>query len=209
MTNFLLIRSGATGAGSISNTLADEAVAGLARNGDTVTVRDLDVEPVPHLSSRTIAALLRTAPEGEEALAARTLSDRLIDELREADILILSAPMYNYGIPSTLKAWFDHVIRAGETFEYTDAGPRGFLGGKRTLICSARGATYGDELAVLDCATPHLRALLGVMGIVDVDLIEAAGMRTGPNGRETGLAAARHSLATALTALHPSLGCTP
>lgn len=209
MVSFLLIRSGVTGAGSISNMLADEALAGLARDGDTVTVRDLDMGAVPHLSSLTVAALLRTVPEEEEALAARTLSDRLIAELRDADLLIMSAPMYNYGIASTLKAWFDHVIRAGETFEYTDAGPRGFLGSKRALICSARGATYDGELAVLDCATPHLRALLGVMGIVDVDLIEAAGMRMGPDGRETGLAAARHSLATALAALQPSLGCTP
>lgn len=207
MVGLLQIVSGATGPESVSNSLADDAVRALSASVTSVVRRDLDLEPLPHISSRTVAALGRGAIEGTGGVAeARRRSDMLIAELRAAEILVIAAPMYNYGIASTLKAWFDHVIRAGETFDYTPAGPRGTLSGRSAIICSARGARYDGEATGLDCVTPHVAVMLGVMGITEVAWVRAEGLRLGPDAHADGMAAARQSLAAAVSRIQLSLG---
>ena len=206
MTNILQVRSGVTGTMSVSNELADQAVEMLLTPGDQLVVRDLDEQAVPHISSRMIAALGRNEPQGDVAFQHRALSDKLIDEVKQADCIVLSAPMYNYGIPSTLKAWFDHVIRVGTTFEYRPTGPVGHLGGKQVLICSGRGASYQGDTQLLDCVGPHLRAMLGFVGITDIRIVAAEGLKLGPQSRDEGMAAARISLATAIAEIQASLG---
>ena len=136
MSNVLVLNSSALGGASVSNQLAQDALVELrARDpGLIVTVRDLGANPIPHLNSDSATALRGAAPANEAQATAQELSDTLIAELKAADAIVIGAPMYNFGIPSTLKAWFDYVLRAGVTFRYTEAGPVGLLEGKRAII---------------------------------------------------------------------------
>ena len=127
MSTILVIDSAATGEASVSRTLVREAVAALKTQGATeVVYRDLDAAPIPHLT-QSIVAGIRGVPASEREQDARALSDALIAELRAADTIVIGAPMYNFSVPTTLRAWFDHVLRAGETFRYTEKGPQGLL----------------------------------------------------------------------------------
>ncbi len=119
-------------------------------------------------------------------------SDTLIEELRSHDVLVLAVPMYNFGIPSQLKSWFDRVMRAGTTFRYTEQGPEGLVKGKRAVILAARGGQYaGTEL---DSQTPHLKAMLGMIGIGDVSVVFAEGLAMGEGRREAALKEARQAI---------------
>ena len=191
MPNILVIRSSATGAASASNQLID---AFLAARGpvDVVTERNLDTDPIPHVTSATLAGIGRPAPETASSQATRDLSDGLIAELQAADVLVLGVPMYNFGMPSTLKSWFDHVLRAGATFRYTAAGPEGLVTGKRAIVVAARAGAYGDAAAV-DFQIGHVRTLLGFMGITEVEVVVAEGLA---KGAAEAIAAARATLET-------------
>ncbi|CDG54403.1 FMN-dependent NADH-azoreductase [Halomonas sp. ATBC28] len=157
-----------------------------ARNDVNVTQRDVVKTSLPHLDiselgAWQVAAAERTAEQ--QALAAR--SDELLTELRTNDVLVIAVPMYNLGIPSQLKAWFDRVLRAGETFRYTENGPQGLVEGKRAIILAARGGQYaGTEF---DSQTPHLKAMLGLMGIKEVDVVYAEGLNLGEQQREAAI----------------------
>lgn len=157
-----------------------------ARNDVNVTQRDVVKTSLPHLDiselgAWQVAAAERTAEQ--QALAAR--SDELLTELRTHDVLVIAVPMYNLGIPSQLKAWFDRVLRAGETFRYTENGPQGLVEGKRAIILAARGGQYaGTEF---DSQTPHLKAMLGLMGIKEVDVVYAEGLNLGEQQREAAI----------------------
>src|SRR5690606_1238196 len=121
--------------------------------------------PLPHLTADTVKAI-KGEPETPAEIEARALSDALITELQQADVIVIGAPMYNFGIPSTLKAWFDHVLRAGVTFRYTEAGPEGLLKGKKTVVIESRAGFYSEgDGAVMDGQEPHLRAMLGFVGL--------------------------------------------
>jgi FMN-dependent NADH-azoreductase len=184
MTNILVLRSSATGDASVSNKLIDQYVAELAKAkpGLKVVGRDLDRDPVPHVTSVTLAGIGRPAPETEAAKPVRALADKLIAELQTADVIVIGAPMYNFGIPSTLKSWFDFVLRAGTTFRYTEKGPEGLLTGKRAVIVLTRGGKYSEGPASgLDHQLPHLRTLLGFIGITDIDVVYAEMMAFGPD----------------------------
>ena len=135
MPHLLVLNSTPSGSGSVSAVLVKEIVAQhLARDPATVvTERDLDAEPLPHLNSEIVNGVRGQAQTGAE-LAARELSDRLIAELKAADTIVIGAPMHNFSVPTTLRAWFDHVLRAGETFSYSAAGPKGLLEGKRAIL---------------------------------------------------------------------------
>ncbi|GAA0701628.1 NAD(P)H-dependent oxidoreductase [Vreelandella titanicae] len=156
------------------------------RNDVNVTQRDVVKTSLPHLDiselgAWQVAAAERTAEQ--QALAAR--SDELLAELRANDVLVIAVPMYNLGIPSQLKAWFDRVLRAGETFRYTENGPQGLVEGKRAIILAARGGQYaGTEF---DSQTPHLKAMLGLMGIKEVDVVYAEGLNLGEQQREAAI----------------------
>jgi len=124
--------------------------------------------------------------------AELALTDTLVEEFLAADVVVIGAPMYNFAIPTQLKAWIDRIAQAGRTFRYTPAGPEGLAGGRRVVIASARGGRYAGTAAeaMLDHQEAYLRAVLGFMGITDIEVIRAEGTAMGPAAREAALAAA-------------------
>lgn len=197
MSNILVINSSLSGEASVSRQLVDHAVAELTRRDPAATVvrRDLAVDLVPHLTPDTVAGV-RAQPTTEAEHAARALSDELIGELRAADTVVIGAPMYNFSIPTTLRTWFDHVLRAGETFSYSEAGPKGLLEGKRVIVLESRGGLYSEGPAqAYDFQEPYLRQLLGFVGLTDVTFIRAEKIGFGPDAREAALTGGRAELA--------------
>jgi FMN-dependent NADH-azoreductase len=196
----LVLTSSALGTVSVSNQLVEEAVARLtARDpGLQVVRRDLGATPVPHLDADSAIALRGAEPANDAQRRAQALSDALIAELEAADTIVIGAPMYNFGITSTLKAWFDHVLRAGITFRYTEAGPEGLLKGKRAIVVESRGGFYSAGPAQpMDSQEPHLRTLLGFVGITDVTFVRAEKLAFGPEARDQAIDAARRELRAA------------
>ncbi len=195
MTRTLVIRSSANAERSISNQLIDGYLSGIrAHDPDAqVTDRDLDRDPVPHINSATLAGIGRPAPETPASQGARALSDQLIAELVAADTLVIGLPMYNFGMPSTLKSWFDHVVRAGTTFRYTASGPEGLIPGKRAVLLVARAGAYSQGGP--DFQLPHVRTLLGFMGFTDIQVVIAEGLAKGPDIAAPALAAAHKAVA--------------
>ncbi len=198
MSHLLVINSSAAGAASVSKQLIDETVARL-RTADPALVvveRDLGANPVPHLTTDSTAAIRGAEPANDAQRAAKVLSDSLVAELKAADTLIIGAPMYNFGIPSTLKSWFDHVLRAGVTFKYGENGPVGLLEGKRAIVVESRGGIYSSgPTQALDSQEPHLRTMLGFIGISDVTFVRAEKLGYGPEAREQAINDAKAELA--------------
>src|SRR6185436_2384671 len=156
--------------------------------------RDVGSEPVPHLVPATVAAIKGTPASAAEH-EARALSDALVAELAAADLIVIASPMYNFGMSSTLKAWFDHVLRAGITFRYTESGPQGLLTGKKAVVIESRAGFYSDgPAAALDGQEPHLRVLLGFIGIDDVTFVRAEKLAFGADAAEAAIAAASEAL---------------
>ena len=138
---------------------------------------------------------LRGEPATEVERQTRAVSDELIAELRAADLILIGAPMYNFGITSTLKTWFDHVLRAGETFRYTAEGPEGLLTGKRAIVIATRGGLYSDgPAAAMDSQEPHLRTMLGFIGISDVSFVRVERLAMGPEAGAAAVEAANDAL---------------
>ena len=191
MSTVLVLTSSALGEASTSNQLVREAVAQLQTENPNIRIvlRDLG-------SSTNSTAISRgSGPVNAAQAAALALSDELVAELRAADIVVIGAPMYNFGISSTLKAWFDHVLRAGVTFRYTDTGPEGLVKGKRAIVIETRDGLYSEGPAqAMDSQEPHLRTLLGFMGISDLTFVRAEKLAFGPEARELALEAARDQL---------------
>jgi FMN-dependent NADH-azoreductase len=197
MSKVLVLNSSATGEASVSKQLVQDAVARLRSQDPNLAVvtRDLGVNPVPHLTQASAAALRGADPANEEQAAATALSNELIAELKEADTIVIGAPMYNFGIPSTLKAWFDYVLRAGITFRYSEAGPEGLVKGKRAIVVLSRGGFYSEGPAQgMDSQEPHLRNLLGFMGITDVAFVRAEKLGFGAEARELAITGAQAEL---------------
>lgn len=195
MSRVLVIESSVRQQGSISRQLTAEFVAQWRQvhPQDEVTLRDLARDPVPHLDADLLGGWMKPAEAqsaAEQAALAR--SKQLTDELLAADVLVLAAPMYNFAIPSTLKSWLDHVLRAGVTFQYGAQGPEGLLQGKRAFVLTARGGIYSGS--PLDQQEPYLRQALGFIGIKDVTFIHAEGLNMGGDAAEQGLARARQQL---------------
>lgn len=175
-----------------SSRLADAFVTLLRKQDPKVEViqRDLAAEPVPHLDGARVAAFFAKPQERSvEQQAVIAYSDALIDELRRADVIVLGLPMYNFGIPSQLKAWFDHIARAGETFKYTDKGAVGLLTGKKAYVFAARGGQYVGTPN--DWQTQFVRYFLGFIGITDVEFVYAEGLALGDESRNNSIAAAQ------------------
>ena len=195
MNSILVIDSTVSGEASVSKSLIREAVAALTATGPSeVVTRDLGVEPVPHLTEATVAGV-RATPATEAEHAARALSDALIAELRAADTIVIGAPMYNFSVPTGLRSWFDYVLRAGETFRYTEAGPEGLLAGKRVIVIESRGGLYSEGPAqAIDFQEPYLRHLLGFIGLTDVAFVRAEKIGYGPEARTAAIASATASL---------------
>ncbi len=196
MSKVLVVESSVRQEGSVSRQLTAEFIAQWqkAHPQDQVTVRDLARDAVPHLDADLLGGWMKPAAEQSAAeQAALVRSSQLTDELMAADVLVLAAPMYNFAIPSTLKSWLDHVLRAGVTFQYTAQGPQGLLQDKRAFVLTARGGVYAG--GPLDQQEPYLRQVLGFIGITDVTFIHAEGLNMGGDVAEQGLAKARRQLA--------------
>ncbi|MFI2809957.1 FMN-dependent NADH-azoreductase [Microbulbifer sp. YPW16] len=160
-------------------------------SGATVTERNLADEPVPHLDQARFGAFTTAPEERNDAQSdVAAYSDQLIGEVQEADILVLGVPMYNFSVPSTLSAYFDHIARAGITFRYTANGPEGLLKGKKAVVFITRGGVYGQDHA----QTAYLRQFLGFIGIEDVEFVHAEGLAMGDDSRDEALNAARERI---------------
>ena len=191
MKRILFIHSSLFDEDSASTQIARSLVERVVEEnpGSAVTRIDLANHALPHLgadefNSWTIPADQRN--QSQTALA--TLSDKLIDQLLSHDTLVLAVPMYNLGIPSTLKAWIDRVSRAGKTFRYTPEGPVGMVEDMQAYLVFARGGIYRDT--PLDTQTGYLTAVLGLMGIEAIETIFAEGLNMGEENRKKSLAGA-------------------
>ncbi|WAJ36239.1 FMN-dependent NADH-azoreductase [Pseudomonas sp. GOM7] len=196
MSRVLVIESSARQQGSVSRELTQQFIAQwqAANPADQVQVRDVAANPLPHLDLTLLGGWMTPAEQQSAAeKAALARSNELTEELLAADVLVLAAPMYNFAIPSTLKTWLDHVLRAGVTFKYTETGPQGLLTGKRAIVLTARGGIYAGS--ALDHQEPYLRQVLAFIGIHDVQFIHAEGMNMGGEFVEKGLAQAKAKLA--------------
>ena len=187
MKNILLVHSSPRGSESYSQRVADSIVMEIKDRhlSTTVTFRDLAQNPLPHVGPAFVSAL---SARPEELTAAQSealaLSDALIGVVT-ADIIVLAVPMHNLGIPSTLKAWIDHVVRAGRTFTYSESGPEGLLKGKRLILVLASGGVYSNGPAKqLDFQEPYLRAVLGFIGLTDIEVVRAEGVAISTIGAE-------------------------
>jgi len=186
----LQIKSSVFNGNGQSSRLAEGFVARLREERPDVEVveRDVVADPVPHLDGARAGAFFAKPEErSAEQRAVIAYSDALIDELRRADVLVLGLPMYNFGVPSQLKAWFDHLARAGETFKYTEKGPVGLLTGKKAYVFATRGGVYGDH----DAQTQFVRQFLGFIGITDVEFVYAEGLAISAESRNNSLIAAQ------------------
>ena len=187
MTNVLYVSSSPR-SGSYSTSVAERVIAEI-RQADPdakVITRDLARTPIPHVDADFLQAT-RT-PEGPQTDTQRRIaarSDALIDELFAADVIVIAAPMYNFSIPSTLKAWIDHIARPGRTFSYSEKGPEGLVKGKRAIIINAKGGIYSSGPAqVLEHQSTYLRGVLGFLGITDVESIDIEGVGYGPEAAQ-------------------------
>ncbi|WP_349998176.1 NAD(P)H-dependent oxidoreductase [Stenotrophomonas lacuserhaii] len=181
----LHIDASALGDNSVSRQLSAAVVARFKDSVESLDVsyRDLDANPIPHLRGSSLAG----ADADEVADAENVMAQFLA-----AEVVVIGAPMYNFSIPSTLKAWIDRVAVAGKTFKYTEAGPVGLAGGKRVIIASSRGGIYVDSPA--DFQEPYLRQMFAFMGITEVEFVRAEGIAYSPKHREEAIAAALASL---------------
>jgi len=196
MSRVLVIESSARQEGSVSRQLTQAFIAQwkAAHPADEISVRDLAVEQVPHLDINLLGGWMKPADQhSDQEKGALALSNQLTEELLAADVLVLATPMYNFAIPSTLKSWLDHVLRAGVTFKYTETGPQGLLTGKRAFVLTARGGIYAG--GTLDHQEPYLRQVLGFIGIHDVDFIHAEGLNLGAESLEKAVNQAKAKLA--------------
>ena len=195
MTKVLKINSSLYSQDGQSSQLARQFVDALRDRdpGLVLVERDLAREPIPHLDAARFQAFLAKPEERTaEQRAAAGFSDELIDELRRADVIVLGLPMYNFGVPSQLKAWFDHIARAGVTFRYTATGPVGLLTGKKAYVFATRGGAYAGTAR--DTQTAYVRDFLGFLGMSDVEFVYAENLAISPAHRDASLAQARAAI---------------
>ena len=199
MASLLHINSSVRQNGSLSRQLGAEFVAKWqeANPSGTVVTRDLATSPVPHLTEQMMGAYF-TPAEQRNADQAHTIktSDALVDELLAADTIVIGAPMYNFSVTSGLKAWIDHVARAGRTFKYGANGPEGLVSGKKVYVFVASGGVYSEgPAAAYDHVTTYLRSVLGFLGMTDVTFIVAEGVAMGEEAVAAAIAKSRTSIA--------------
>ncbi|WP_368229220.1 FMN-dependent NADH-azoreductase [Aeromonas sp. R10-1] len=194
MSQILLLQSSLNGPASRTNQLMEHFLQTRREQGhqDQVVVRDLTALDLPALDRPLFHALRGAEPANEAIRQAVALSDRLIAELKAADLLLIGAPMYNLNVPTPLKNWFGLVARARVTFRYTDTYPMGLVEGVNALVFSSRGGVHQGQTT--DAVTPYLKSVLGLMGI-PVDFVYAEGMDLRPHGAEQGMREAHARIA--------------
>jgi len=189
--SILLITSSPRGSASHSTKIATELAHRLqaADPEATLVVRDLATEPLPHIDSDYSAGIYTPPEKRSERQAERVgVSDEAVDQLLDADAIILATGLINFNISSTLKSWIDHVARAGRTFSYGKEGPKGLVSGKKVYIVLASGGVYSEGPAVrLDHAVPYLRNVLAFIGLTDVEVIRIEGVGMGPEATDAAL----------------------
>lgn len=197
----LHIDSSVLGPHSVSRQVSAAIVDRLAKatTGLDIVYRDLTAAPLNHLSGSHLAAAQGAQPA---TAVAQDLAEgqAALEEFLAADVVVIGAPMYNFTIPSQLKAWIDRIVIAGKTFKYGDKGPEGLAGNKRVVIAISRGGFYGPgaPAAIGEHLETYLRWVFGFMGITNPEIISADGVQMGPEVREKALAGALQ----AATSLH-------
>lgn len=182
----LHIDASALGGHSVSRGLTAAIVAELKREqpGLEVTYRDVAAQPLPHWT-----------PVADAADPSALMGAEVMDEFLAADVIVMGAPMYNFGIPSSLKAWIDRVAVAGKTFRYTENGPEGLAKGKRVIIASSRGGIYSQgAAAAMDFQESYLRTVLGFLGISDIEFVRAEGVNMSPDHKANAVQSAHASI---------------
>jgi FMN-dependent NADH-azoreductase len=191
----LHVDSSILGQGSVSRILSAEIAATqkALHPGLEVSYRDLAATPIGHLNGAHLAAAQGAVPADAAIEKDLALGEAMLDEFLAADIVVVGAPMYNFAIPSQLKAWIDRLAVAGKTFRYTAEGPQGLAGGKKVFVASSRGGFYGPgtPAAVWEHQESYLRAIFGFFGITDVTFVRAEGVALGTDAREKAIEAAR------------------
>ena len=171
MTNLLRLDASIRGAASVSRRLTDRLVAQVADAQTTIVTRDLS-QGLPLINAEWLGAVFTPADKrsaDQAAIAAQ--ADALLDEVRAADVLVIGLPIYNFGVPAPLKTWFDQLARKGETFVYTETGPKGLMTGKKAYVAlSSDGTELGGPV---DFASGYVRHMLGFFGITDVTFVAA------------------------------------
>ncbi len=206
MTTILHVDSSPLGTVSVTRQLTASIVEALvkAEPSATVVARDVAANPPDHLTGELMQVVKFRNLEGlsERQREELALTDALVDEFLTADVVVIGAPMYNFSIPTQLKAWIDRLAQAGRTFRYTEKGPEGLAGGKRVIVASGRGGVYSTNpaLAGLDHQEAYLRTVLGFFGITDVTFIRAEGIGMGPEAKDKALAGAAKEIEGLLVA---------
>ena len=197
----LHIDSGILGTASVSRQLSANAVAEWrAQHPNTeVVYRDLVAQPLTHLAGDQLLAA--AADPGQQSLEMRAIlaeSGNVLEEFLDADVVVIGAPMYNFSIPSQLKAWIDRIAIKGKTFAYTEYGPKGLAGGKTVIIASARGGFYGaaSPVAAFDHQETYLKTVFGFLGVTDLRFLRAEGVNVSPEQKERAIHEANASVAS-------------
>jgi FMN-dependent NADH-azoreductase len=186
----LHIDSSITGGGSVTRQITASIVAHLKRETSALEIsyRDLAADPVPHQSLALLSAKAPSVGEhSSEVQHALAATEAALDEFLSADVVVIGAPMYNFGISSQLKTWIDALAVAGRTYSYTEMGPEGLCGAKRLIIASSRGGVYSapSPMASLDHQEAYLSGFFAFIGITDVEFVRAEGIAMGPEQKET------------------------
>ena len=182
----LHVDSSALGTHSVTRDLGRAFVERWAREhpASRITYRDLAANPLPHW-----------APVADAADPAARAGNALLDEFLAADVVVVGAPMYNFSIPSTLKAWIDRIAIAGRTFRYTANGPEGLAGGKRVVIVSARGGIYSEGASeAMDFQERYLQKVFGFFGVTDIEVVRAEGVNLSPENKLRAIASAHAAI---------------
>lgn len=196
--NILHIDSSILGGHSVSRQLSADIVARLtaANPAARVTHRDLGAAPLPHLSGAVLAA--GQGPQDVTAAVAADLKAGadVLGEILAADVIVVGAPMYNFGISSQLKAWIDRIAIAGKTFRYTEKGPEGLLGGKKAIVALSRGGFYGPDsgMNAFEHQESHLKAVFTFLGITEISFVLAEGVNISAEQKAQSLAKAADTI---------------
>lgn len=186
MKNVLVVKSSVSGDTGNSSKLVNQFIDALEqKTAINVSTVDLGSEPLPHLSGEETATwFIEPADRDEQQIALAQISEQQIEKVMAADIIVLGAPMYNFGIPSTLKSWIDRIARAGITFRYTEQGPVGLLENKKVFVMAARGGIYAGTDN--DTQTPYLKTFFNFIGLDDVEFAYAEGLNMGDEAAKKG-----------------------
>lgn len=199
MTTLLHIKSSIFGDNGQSSQLAKQFVAQWQAGNPQgrVVERDLSATPIPHLDAERVTALMTASAERtHQQREVADLSDQLIEEVRNANVIVMGLPMYNFGVPSQVKAYFDHLARAGVTFKYTEQGPVGLLPNVPVVVFAARGGIY--HASGQDFQAPFVQQFLRFLGLSNVQFIYAEGLNLGDEPKQEALQQAQEQIARAI-----------